>query len=114
MWERMEAPVAEELAEEVDDPLMLFIPVPVMRAPASMVLRTPLTKLAPLEPLVRLSVPGNGTHTISAVRVTRVVSGDWGSRIMEPSTMAGEVESSWGEPGMVAKASSVHSSLEDT
>jgi len=31
-----------------------------------------------------------------------------------PSTTAGNVESSWGEPGMVSKASSVHSSLEDT
>ena len=33
---------------------------------------------------------------------------------MVPSTIAGDVESSWGEPGMVAKVSSVHSSLEDT
>ena len=117
MWSRMAAPVAGEGAEEVDDPPMLFIPVPVMRAPASMVLRMPLTKLAPLEPLVRLvrlSVPGNGTTTMEAVRVTRVVSGDWGLRMMAPSTMAGEVESSWWEVGMVAKASSVHSSLEET
>ena len=90
MWSRMAAPVAGEGAEEVDDPLMLFIPVPVMRAPA-----------------VRVT-------TMEAVRVTRVVSGDWWLRMMVPSTMAGETESSSGEVGMVAKASSVHSTLEDT
>ena len=60
-------------------------------------------------PPTPLAVPG--THTISAVRVTRVVSGDCGLRMMVPSTMAGEVGSSLGEPGMVAKTSSVQSSL---
>ena len=38
-----------------------------------------------------LSASGT-TNTVSAVRVTLVVSGDWGVRIMVPSTTAGEAE----------------------
>ena len=118
MWSRMAAPVWREGAEGVDELSMLFIPMPMVVTPLRMVLRAAPTEQGPevgeakAMPVVPLAAPG--THTISAVRVTRVVSGDWGLRMMVPSTMAGEVESSWGEPGMVAKASSVHSSLEDT
>ena len=118
----MAAPVRGEGAEAVDELSMLFIPVPMVVIPVRMFLSAAPTKQGPtLEdeeamPLVPLLT--SGTHTISAVRVTRVVSGDWGVRMMVPSTMAGDVEPSWEEAewsaGMVAKASSVHSSLEDS
>jgi len=115
----MAAPVAGEGTEGIDEPSMLLMPEPMLVAPMCTVLLTVLSA-APTKPgrevdeaeempLVPLSVPD--THTISAARVTRVVSGDCGLRMMVPSMMAGEVESSWGEPGMVAKTSSVQSSL---
>ena len=119
MWERMASPVWGEGAEGVDEPSLLFIPVPVFLAPGRTALSAAPTKPGPTflgeaeaVPVVPLSVPG--THTISHVRVTRVVSGDCGLRMMVPSTMAGDVESSWGEVGMVAKASSVLTSLEES
>jgi len=85
MWERMTAPVAGEGV-----------------VPGRATNEPPMPHLT------------SGTTAMEAVRVTRVVSGDCGLRMMVPSTMAGEVESSWGEVGMVTKASSVHSSLEDS
>jgi len=121
-WSRMAEPVAGEGTEGIDELSMLFIPVPKVLTPMRMVLSAAPTKPSPtLEdaeatPLVPLLT--SGTHTISAVRVTRVMSGDWGLRMMVPSTMAGDAEPSWEEAewsaGMVAKTSSVNSSLEDT
>jgi len=118
----MAAPVWGEGAEGVDELSTLYIPVPMVATPVRMVLSAAPTKPGPtLEaaeamPLVLFLT--SGTHIISAVRVTRVVSGDWGLRMMVPSTMAVDVEPSWEEAecsaGMVAKTSSVHSSLEET
>ena len=116
MWSRMAAPVWGEGTEGIDEPSKLFIPVPVLFTPVRMVLSAAPTKPGPevdeVEAVVPLSVPDK--HTISQVRATLVVSGDCGLRMRVPSTMAGKTESSSGEVGMVAKASSVHSSLEDT
>ena len=95
-WERMASPVAGEGAEGVDLPSMLCIPAPALFIPVRMFLSAAPTKPGPevveaeAMPLVTLSVPG--THTISAVRVTLVVSGDCGLRTMMPSTTAGEAE----------------------
>ena len=100
MWSRMAAPDAGEGTEGIDEPSMLLMPEPMLVAPVYTVLRMVLsaapTKPGPevdeaeAMPLVTLSVPG--THTISAVRVTLVVSGDCGLRTMVPSTTAGEAE----------------------
>ena len=101
MWSRTAAPDAGEGREGIDEPSMLLMPEPMLVTPMYTVLRMVLsaapTKPGPevdeaeAMPRVTLSVPG-GTHTISAVRVTLVVSGDCGLRTMVPSTTAGEAE----------------------
>jgi len=102
MWERIAAPMTGEGAEGVDEPPMSFAPVPVLPIPKRLFLSAARTKLGPevdeteatasLEPLTPRVTPPmplvalltSGTTAMEAVRVTSVVSGVWGVRVMAP------------------------------